>query len=164
MKLINVALSVIVVGLFACNNEPKKTATTNLDSPAAIKTPNIKLPGYWCFAQQNTRDSFWLQLNVFENVTTGALEYKFKEKDSNTGELEGKMNGDTLIADYKFMSEGKLSTRQVAFLIKDSIATEGYGDMEEKDGKMVFKNPQSLTFSKGIVMRKVDCSRELPSK
>jgi len=165
MKLINLALLVIVVGLSACNdNEHKTTEVVTKDSTPVAPAPDVKLPGYMCFAQQLGSDSFWLQLNVFENVTTGTLEYKFKEKDSNTGEFEGKMNGDTLIADYKFMSEGQMSTRQVAFLIKDSVATEGYGDMEEKGGKMVFKNPQSLTFSKGIVMKKVSCGREMPAK
>jgi hypothetical protein len=58
--------------------------------------------------------------------------FKFYEKDSNKGVIDGKLNGDTLLADYKFMSEGIQSTRQVIFLIKDSNATEGYGPMEEK--------------------------------
>lgn len=157
MKFLNVLPVVIIMGLFSCNNETKTTDTAAKDT-AAVPPTDIKLPGYMCFAKRSAGDTFWLQLNVFENVVTGNLNYIFKEKDSNKGEIEGKMNGDTLIADYTFMSEGKKSVRQVAFLVKDSVATEGYGDLEQKDGKMVFKNPQSLTFGKGIVMTKVSCS------
>jgi hypothetical protein len=83
--------------------------------------------------------------------------YDFYEKDSNNGEFNGLIHGDTLLADYKFMSEGKLSTRQVIFLLKDSVAIEGYGDMEEKEGKMVFKNTSDITFGKGLLLNKADC-------
>lgn len=158
MRLLKVILPIIIIGLFACNNEPKNTGTTVKDTVATTPVTDIKLPGYMCFAKRSASDTFWLQLNVFENVVTGNLNYIFKEKDSNKGEFEGKMKGDTLIADYTFMSEGKRSVRQVAFLIKDSVATEGYGDLEEKEGKMVFKHPQSITFGKGIVMTKVSCA------
>ncbi|GAB2818382.1 hypothetical protein [Ferruginibacter profundus] len=56
------------------------------------------------------------------------------------------------------MSEGKTSTRQVIFLIKDSIATEGYGAMEEKNGAMVFKNTGAVVFEKGIRLKKIACN------
>jgi len=79
------------------------------------------------------------------------------EKDSNKGKLEGKLYGDTLIADYKFISEGIESIRQVAFLIKDSMAIEGYADIEQKDGKTVFKNLKSLDFKHGLSLTKIDC-------
>ncbi|MBC7936972.1 MAG: hypothetical protein H7Y86_16615 [Rhizobacter sp.] len=158
MKFFKFFLPVIIVGLFSCNSEPKTTGTLIKDSSSTAPVTDVKLPGYMCFAKRSVGDTFWLQLNVFENIVTGNLKYIFKEKDSNKGELEGKMKGDTLMADYTFMSEGQKSVRQVAFLIKDSVATEGYGDLEEKEGKMIFKNPQALTFGKGIVMMKTSCA------
>ena len=91
------------------------------------------------------------------NVVTGKLSYKFYEKDSNIGEFKGQLKGDTLLADYKFMSEGQVSTRQVIFLIKNNVAKEGYGDMEEKNGKMVFKNRKSISFATGLILNKVEC-------
>ena len=161
MKLFKFSLPALLVVLFACNDESKKTETDTVvkdSSTTPSPVTDIKLPGYMCFAKRAAGDTFWLQLNVFENVVTGNLKYIFKEKDSNRGEIEGKMQGDTLIADYTFMSEGQKSVRQVAFLIKDSVATEGYGDLEDKGGKLVFKNPQALTYGKGIVMTKTACA------
>ena len=160
MKFLPASLLALTIAAAACNNEPKTTtATTTTDTVEKAPDTDIKLPGYVCYAKRSANDTFWLQLNIFENVVTGNLDYIFKEKDSNRGEFEGKMNGDTLIADYTFMSEGQKSVRQVAFLIKDSVATEGYGDLVDKDGKMVFKNPQALTFGKGIVMTKTSCAQ-----
>jgi hypothetical protein len=160
MKSLQTALLIMAIGLFACNNEPKTTETVLKDSSAATPvTSDIKLPRYICFAKREAGDTFWLRLNIFENVVTGDLNYIFKEKDSNKGELEGKMKGDTLLADYSFMSEGQKSVRQVSFLIKDSVATEGYGDLEEKEGKLVFKAPGTLTFGKGVVMTKTNCAQ-----
>jgi hypothetical protein len=115
------------------------------------------IPSSSCYFSTTGKDTVKLKVEVFPNVVTGRLSYNLYQKDSNKGEFEGYLHGDTLLADYKFMSEGKLSTRQVIFLIKDNIATEGYGDMEEKDGKMVFKNTNDITFGKGLVLRKVDC-------
>jgi hypothetical protein len=68
------------------------------------------------------------------------------------------MYGDTLIADYKFMAEGIESTRQIAFLIKDNMAVEGYADVEDKDGKTIFKNRADLKFEQGISLKKVECA------
>ncbi len=67
------------------------------------------------------------------------------------------MKGDTLLADYTFMSEGKQSVRQVVFLIKDTAAIEGYGDVEERNNKMVFKNISQIPFEKGQRLHKVPC-------
>jgi hypothetical protein len=146
----------IIVLTISCNaNEPSsKTNGTIKQELKAIK--NNRLPDVICFSTTG-KDTAILKINISENLASGTLIYKLFEKDSNKGKLEGKLYGDTLIANYKFMSEGVESLRQVAFLIKDSVATEGYGDVEEKDGKMVFKDWKSLDFKNGLILKKVDC-------
>ncbi len=142
----------------ACNNEPKQSTeiSTTADTPKAIEN-KIMIPASSCYTAVRGKDTFKLKVEVFPNVVTGKLLYDFNEKDSNNGEFDGLLRGDTLLADYKFMSEGKLSARQVIFLLKDSTATEGYGDMEEKEGKMVFKNVKDVTFGRGLVLKKAEC-------
>ena len=68
------------------------------------------------------------------------------------------MNGDTLLADYTFQSEGTESVRQVAFLKKGDGFVEGYGDVEDQGGKMVFKNTAMLDFGSGTAFTKVPCA------
>ena len=67
------------------------------------------------------------------------------------------MKGDTLVADYTFNSEGKLSTRQVAFLKKDGKLMEGFGEVVEKDGKIYFKSISDLKFDDAIEFTKINC-------
>ena len=153
--------SILIIAATSCNNNSKTaTEVTTSDDTAKPVTVTNKLPTTTCYAYIKVKDTVYLKLKNFSGAVTGNLSYKFYEKDSNKGEIDGKLNGDTLIADYKFMSEGILSTRQVLFLIKDSTATEGYAAMEEKNGKMVFKNINTVDFTKGIALRKTTCKAD----
>ena len=78
-------------------------------------------------------------------------------KDKNDGTIMGSMHGDTLIAHYKFMSEGKQSVRQIAFLRRGNAFVEGYGDMEQKGDSMIFSRSDSLSFNGTIVLEQVPC-------
>jgi hypothetical protein len=130
------------------NREEKHTGETiaQIDEPANS-----------CYVGTSGKDSAILNINADGNKIGGTLSYKFYEKDSNQGSVNGTKNGDTLIADYTFTSEGQTSVRQVAFLQKENSLIEGYGDMEEKDGKMQFKSPAKLNFGNGFKLEKVPC-------
>ncbi len=142
----------------SCNNEPKKsTETTTAEDTVKTVENKIMIPASSCYSSITVKDTITLKVEVFPNVVTGKISYKFFQKDSNKGEFDGHLHGDTLLADYKFMSEGKLSSRQVIFLIKDSVAIEGYGNMEVKDGNIVFKNVKDVSFEKGLKLEKVEC-------
>lgn len=162
-KIAIICLSALVVATSCEQKETKVTTDTgtetsgNAGNKDNAEAPKPIVSDAMCFAQQNARDTFRLNLKKDGNNATGSLVYLFKEKDSNRGQISGTMMGDTLIADYTFNAEGTSSTREVAFLIQGDKATEGYGDMEEKNGKMVFKDRSKLSFGKGIVMSKVDC-------
>lgn len=145
--------------LIACNESPNNTDTSKTDSQPASDTGKmtIQIPRSTCYRYASASDTITLKVEKFPNVVTGMLNYSLKEKDKNRGEIDGVMHGDTLVADYSFMSEGTRSVRQVVFLIKDDTATEGYGAVSEKDGKMVFDNISSIDFSTGTKLTKVEC-------
>ena len=88
---------------------------------------------------------------------TGELVYRLYEKDRNQGSLAGQLKGDTLLAEYRFQSEGSQSVRQVAFLKKGDAYLEGFGEVEEREGKTVFKDVSTLCFTDMMVLRKEDC-------
>jgi len=112
-----------------------------------------------CYLFATDRDTVSLRLYPpVEGKIKGDLNYYFFERDGNTGHIEGEIHGDTLFADYTFQSEGLISVREVAFLLGEGQVMEGYGDVEEKDGRMVFWHKDSLDFSNGLVMPKVPCS------
>ncbi len=148
----------LLLAIVARNPGTRQTTSDDAD-PADGDTTRavIQIPVTGCYVNISARDTVKLKVEAFPNVVTGTLLYSFFEKDKNTGDIEGKLMGDTLLADYTFMSEGKRSTRQVIFLVRDSIAIEGYGTLEEKEGRMVFKDVREIDFSKGMKLTKVSC-------
>jgi hypothetical protein len=152
---------VVTMILFACNAVTTENSNVKKDSFDTTSTPvTIQEPTTQCYLNTNNKDTVYLKVEKFPNAVTGILKYNLNEKDINTGNIDGKFFGDTLIAEYDFLSEGQKSIRQVAFLIKDGVALEGYADMEEKNGKMIFKNISTLDFSKGLQLKKIECPAE----
>ena len=160
MKYSFLVLFLAAIMIASCNNESKKsTEITTVEDTVKTIENKIMIPVSSCYSSTTGKDTVTLKVEVSPNVVTGKLLYKFYEKDSNKGEFDGQFHGDTLLADYKFMSEGQLSTRQVIFLIKNNVAREGYGKMEEKNGKMVFKDMKGVSFETGLTLNKVECGR-----
>ena len=151
---------IVVCTAFAfvsCNNEKKSTEVSTATDSTTIVQNEIMRPEATCYFYTKGRDTVQLRVEDVPNGLTGKLVYNLYGKDTNDGTFAGKMSGDTLLADYSFRSEGLESKRQIVYLIKDGKATEGYGSMEEKDEKIIFKNLQDITFGKGIVLSKADC-------
>ena len=133
--------------LTACNTNPR-TSTENSDSLNAVTkaTDTSHLNEKSCYQHYSAKDTVKLELVKNENIISGTLRFKRFGKDENKGTFAGVMRGDTLVADYTFMSEGVTSVRQIAFLKRNNTLVEGYGDVEEKNGKMVLKNIGRLNF------------------
>lgn len=159
MKRSSGLLFFVITLTVSCNNNSKQeTPAYNAGDTAKAVENKVMIPVSSCYASMSNKDTVRMKLEVFENVVIGTLVYKLHEKDSNKGDFEGQLKGDTLVADYKFISEGIQSVRQVVFLINDGVATEGYGDMEGKDGKMIFKNVKEAAFGKGVILKKEECN------
>lgn len=111
-----------------------------------------------CYQGIIKKDTINLSLNLGPNQSIkGDLSYLFAEKDRNNGTIVGTMYGDTLMANYTFMSEGRKSDREVVFLRKGKIMIEAYGDVEEREGKTFFKEPKKLYFDSATVLTEVEC-------
>lgn len=139
----------IVLGVSCSSNSEKNNSSE--------KEMKIMIPKSGCYASFSGKDTILLKIETFPNVVTGILKYQIWEKDKNEGTIEGKLSGDTLFANYTFTSEGQTSVREVAFLLNDHQVIEGFGGMEEKNGKMVFTDKSRINFSKGIKLSSIDC-------
>ncbi len=150
MKLVPILVALFLV--MACSSE-------KADQTDTIQEPRVSDPvaSSSCYESVMGADTMRLQLKNQGEDITGNLSYNFYEKDANEGTLRGEMHGDTLLADYTFMSEGTESVRQVAFLKKADGFVEGYGDIEDQDGKIIFKNTATLDFGSGTAFSKVPC-------
>ncbi|WP_448606877.1 hypothetical protein [Paenimyroides ceti] len=106
------------------------------------------------YLYQKEGDTISLQLQVKDSKVTGELVYKLKEKDANTGTIEGEIKDNIIIAFYTFQSEGTTSVRQVAFKFTDKGVVEGYGAVEEKEGKVLFKDINTLNYTDEMILLK----------
>ena len=141
----------LLLAMLGACNEHSETASVVSNTPAAQTTE--------CYSFVKDKDSIILQLVLKDSFVTGDLNYNFFEKDKNTGSITGKLAGDTIIAEYSFMSEGLQSSREVAFLRKGDTMLEGFGGVEDINGKTVFKDRATLTFDTVNVLTKVNCAK-----
>lgn len=153
-----VSLMVFAALLFiACQNN---NSNSNNSEEAPIDTNMVAISDIECYTYIKNRDTATLNFTNTNDTLIGELNYNLYEKDSNKGIIEGEMKGDTLMLDYTFNSEGIEFERQVVILRKGNQLFEGYGDMEEKKGKLIFKDVSSLNFKGGIVFNKIDCNKK----
>ena len=150
----NKIILLIFVGVVftACKKEASETATpeTVAEKPAIEE----------CYKGILKEDTIAMTLVIKENeITNGQLSYHFFEKDKNDGTLKGQIKGDTIFADYTFMSEGKQSVREVAFLKEGDAYIEGYGEMHEQGAKMIFKDAKHLKFDGKTILSKAECHK-----
>ncbi|SKB55790.1 hypothetical protein SAMN05660293_01003 [Dyadobacter psychrophilus] len=128
------------------------------ESESTTVVEDDEMPRAACYAYITEKDSAFLQINITsDSMVNGDLEYKLFEKDQNRGKIDGRLHGDTLLANYKFMSEGVESTREVAFLRKDGNWVEGFGPAAEKNGSIQFSDRSKLDFAKGLVFKTAAC-------
>lgn len=159
MKQIPYLYFVLTSTLFvSCNSNPK-TASEKTETVDSLTVPENSKESLMttCYRSAMGKDTFLLQVKRFDNVATGDLSYLFHEKDQQTGSFDGRLMGDTLIGEYIFDSEGSTSSRQIAFLLRDDMAIEGYGELEEKNGDMFFKDVKKIEFGSGLQLNKVVC-------
>lgn len=150
MKTFNILILAIL--LASCNTQVKETET---NSSAKVEQKNTSETN--CYLYAGLSDTVSMNLTHLGDSITGYLVYNFKEKDKNTGTINGSMNGNILIAEYTFLSEGIQSCRQVAFKLEGTSFSEGYGESYSQNDKVVFRNIDSLNFQGPMKLTEIAC-------
>lgn len=157
MKKISAIAIMILTVFISCKNETALPPPQI--QPTAPKEAELVEPaGDQCYSSRLNGNIVALSFNVNSHQeVNGKLSYNFTGKDKNEGTLIGNMKGDTLVADYTFMSEGMSSVREVVFLQKDGTLIEGYGDVVDANDKVSFRDKNKLKFDAKNTLTKVDC-------
>lgn len=112
-----------------------------------------------CYEMTMKQDSAFLSLHVQDTIITGDLRYDWHERDGNVGTIKGVLRDSLIIADYTFQSEGLTSVREVVFKIIDTTLLQGFGELKERDGKVVYKNAAQLQYMNSSPFVKVPCTK-----
>lgn len=139
----------------ACHNPTSGTESDDSDAETTLDQPAFPLPqGKHRFCFVTNDDTAILEISLNEQGISGSYMNHYFGKDRNDGPLENaRFSGDTLFADYKFWSEGVWSLREIAFLIQDGQAHEGFGPSDLSGEKRVFKDRQNLSFQGPLLSR-----------
>lgn len=133
--------------------------TVHANAADTIVTGAKAVPLSGCYQMTLKRDTATLQLELQDSTVTGTLEYRWFEKDWNKGTLHGVLRQDRIHADYTFRSEGITSVREVVFQIaEDGSLVEGFGDLVQKEGKLVFADKQALQYQVNHPFLPIPCN------
>ncbi|MBS7253047.1 hypothetical protein [Flavobacterium branchiicola] len=160
MKKAVIITTLILTVLISCK-KATETEPVQIEPKAPKEAEIIEPAGDQCYEWKSNGSVIAMSFNVNSHQeVNGKLSYNLVVKDKNEGTLIGNMKGDTLIADYTFMSEGVSSVREVVFLQKDGALIEGYGDVASANDKVTFKDKTKLKFDQKNTLTKVDCKVE----
>lgn len=135
--------------------QPQQPTATDKPAPPTVAAPPAPAAAQ-CYGYL-AQDTAYLALSGARPAVTGTLIYHYAGKDRNRGTIRGTFSGDTLRADYTFLSEGVTSVREVVFLKRGAGLVEGYGPVAEQGSKTVFKQPHRLKFDTKIMLAPVEC-------
>ncbi|WP_051259647.1 hypothetical protein [Epilithonimonas tenax] len=131
------------------------------DTLAVSEDPNLiseKENVDFCYMNVIGKDSMFLSYKITNSNVTGKLIYKNFEKDSNAGDITGKVAGDTLRVNYRFASEGSVSEREIYFLQNSGVLLEGIGVYADPGAsRLVYSSPKAINYSKGRRLAPADC-------
>lgn len=134
------------------NNNGQPETTTDVEEKSA---PSLEVG---CYVYDANGNRIVFEITDVSTTVLGNLSYALKEKDGNKGTFAGVMNDSVLLGKYTFISEGKESTREVAFLVEDAQLVEGFGELDSTG--TAFKDVTVLSFSSSMPLSKTECDTE----
>jgi len=158
MKKTNLYYFFAALLLFGCNNSSKNSAQTD----SLFRADADTILRNQCYIGIDGKDTAYLNINMHSKGTvTGDLKINFSFNPDNDGTIEGKFIGDTLFADYTFITEinkDKQNKNPLAFLKTGDQLTLGFGVIETTLGKSYFVKDKPINFERGrFKFAPIDC-------
>jgi hypothetical protein len=162
-------ISIISLLALSCGNN-KTSAPSNKDTTTS-KTDTIQVDkeSKLCFERKDSFKEKGDQMDMttsIEIVTKGdEVNGTYVEErlvnggnvDGASGDLKGTKKGDTLYLDFTYTIEGYEATEETIWILQGDKLMEKEGELVEKNGKMVLKDPNKATFKKEYL--KVNCGQ-----
>lgn len=147
-----------ILALGACKSKNTETTqtteptTANADTVATATAPTTET---LCFEEKVGKDLTTVRITIEGNKVTGKMEWLPWEKDQARGTLLGEKKGNEIVADYEYMIEGSNQLEEKVFVLEGDKLLVKSGELEDKNGKLVMKNPGKATIGQTLV--KVAC-------
>jgi hypothetical protein len=158
MKTSILTLSILIT-LLSCKSktaESSNVSTSSTDTVAVAINKQEEIEAPMCFLFAENKDSTMVRLYFDGENVTGNMDWLPNEKDGAYGTLQGKIKNGKIIADYSYTIEGSEQVEEKIFVLNGEILEEKSGELEDKNGKLVIKDPSKVTTQ--TTLKKVDCS------
>ncbi|MEO5635131.1 MAG: hypothetical protein ABIS26_02290 [Candidatus Paceibacterota bacterium] len=100
-----------------------------------------------CYVAKLSKDVYTLKIESEKNNNvSGMLAFNNYQKDSSAGTFTGTYEGDILLGNYSFDSEGMHSDRQVIWKKVGNNFVEGFSAIKMVNGKEVFEDVSQVTY------------------
>ncbi|MEJ6979001.1 hypothetical protein WG906_00975 [Pedobacter sp. P351] len=145
---------VILFFIAACGGEKNKKTSQSDNDSVAIKPE--------CYIAVFQKDTAYLNIKRLESAKIeGNLLIQYWNNPKNEGKIAGRINGDTLFADYTYTvgTYKEMIKNPLAFLLKNDSLILGVGEIETKMGRSYFKPGVPISFDRGrFRFIKTECS------
>lgn len=108
-----------------------------------------------CYAQRGPEGGTAVELTSDATHVTGYFAWQPAETDGAAGMFKGTIDGGQINAVSTYVTEGDVQESEMAFRLQGNHLAQGQGEMVERQGKLVFKEPASLNW--GSTYTLVDC-------
>lgn len=152
--------------VFSCNSGAEQAAEENTqtqtDTTAAAETTGPpEVPELMCFESREGNpanpDITTVRIIIRDGEVSGKMSWIPYQKDSAVGTLSGTQEADILKLRFDYTIEGSSQSEEMEFKLVGKQLIKKEGELEEKDGVLVLKNPSAATFS-GTPLDKIDCN------
>lgn len=151
------ALSVLIISCNKKDETVKPVVTTDSLQNHQESVADTLGAKTFCYLGVTGKDTVFVSIDDNLGTLSGKMAYKNSEKDSSKGELFGFKSGDTLKLTYEFASEGTTSKRDIFFIQKGNILTEGIGDQKDENGTMRYADEKKINYKDGQKLETADC-------
>ncbi|MCK0145348.1 hypothetical protein MWU78_06820 [Arenibacter sp. F26102] len=126
----------------------------DVNSTILEKAPSTEL-SVGCYGYNDNGNLIVMDITEIKDSIKASLDISYNEKDANHGTFSGKLKGNKLIGTHTFSSEGMVSKRKMAFLLKDGQLIEGFGELNETGTD--YKNIDNIQYTSKMPLLKMDC-------
>lgn len=154
MKKIYILLALAV---FSCkSSDDTKTIDSTIASADSVATATSTADsGAYCFMEAIGKDTTIVTFSVLDGKVEGEMRWLPYEKDGAVGTIKGTISGETITVDYDYVIEGSQQVEEKIFVLQGDKLLEKSGELEDKNGKLVMKDPAKATI--GATLTKVNC-------
>lgn len=152
-----IILSFITLAISSCKDNDENKKSTDDETQSITEKESTSSLETGCYSYNDGKSIINFEITKTGNQINGNLTYELDEKDSNKGTFTGNTSNDKLFGIYTFESEGVESSREVAFMIKDNLLIEGYGELNESGN--AFKDKKTIKYLSKMPLKKTDCNK-----